>query len=106
MTGRPRNSHNRYGHARRVDVEVKRTARWRELARLIGLRIRYEREKRDIAASELAAAIGSCVRVIHRWESGTNPPHLSSLFAIATALGCDIIDLVPRSNEYLVERYA
>ena len=95
MNGRPRGSPDRYGHAQRVDVEVKKRPQWRALARLIGHGIKTARERRDVAASELAAAIGSSVTVIYRWEKGVNPPHLSSLLAISLALDCPLSALIP-----------
>jgi len=89
-----------------VDVEIRETARWREIAKLVDLRIRREHEKHDIAATELAAAIGTWTRTVHRWEYGDEPPSLRSLFMIAAALGCDVVDLIPRPDEHLLERHA
>ncbi len=86
---------DRKGHATRADHITKRSTQWRVFAEGVGDNIRRRRRMLDISATELAAALGSSLRVIRRWERGTNPPHLATLLAIATALRCDLRDLLP-----------
>lgn len=87
--------HDRFGHATRVDVEIKRTPQWRALCKLVGINIKHARGRRDISAAELAAALGSSRTVIFRWERGENPPHLSAILAISLALDCPLSELLP-----------
>lgn len=95
VTGKPV-GYDRFGHAKRVDVEVARSPQWRALRKIIGLNIKSARGRRDVSASELAAALGSCRTVIFKWERGEVAPHLKCLLAISLALDCPLSELIPQ----------
>lgn len=88
--GRPRGSRDRCGAARFVDSGVRDF-----VVRAFGEQIRRARESADVAADELAMAIGCHPRTIHGLEAGTRTPRLSTLVAIAMALGVPVDHLVP-----------
>jgi DNA-binding XRE family transcriptional regulator len=73
---------------------VRRSAAWLELCREFGVRLRQLRAERQIAASELAAAVGVANGTVLAWERGRVPGPLW-LLACAIALGCTLIDLLP-----------
>ena len=87
---RPRGSRDRLGKARRVDRDALSFA-----VRAFGEQLRHVREDADIAASELAAAIGVGVTTVHSWEASRRIPPLHRLVAIAMALRVPFDHLVP-----------
>lgn len=90
-TGRPPGSQTRFGRAlRRVPLREPEV-RW---LRDVGARMRELREEQDIAASEVAAALGVNDRTIHGWERGYRAPMLANVYRYAAAIGVKPSDIV------------
>lgn len=70
----------------------------------MGLRIRKMRKARGLTQAELAERLGGGADQgrISEWESGKTELQLSSLRAVADALGCSADYLMGRSDEPLV----
>jgi ribosome-binding protein aMBF1 (putative translation factor) len=83
--GRPRGSRDRMGRALRTPHDDRYARAW--AAHNVGEAIRAARERQDIAASELAAAVGVSASCVHQWESGRACPTLGRVMRIAWALG-------------------
>lgn len=98
--GRPPGSADRSGRARRVSSAARRPSAWRSLCEAFGRRVRQIREEQDIAASELAAAIGSSPYTILSWERGDRMPSMAVLCMTATALDCSLVDLMPEEAHH------
>ena len=96
--GRPIGSVDRSGRAVRAQVQHRRSPRWLAFCRALGAQLRRCRESRNIAATELAAAIGAHVQTVWIWERGRQAPCLPMLVAIAAALGCSLADLLPDAD--------
>lgn len=77
-----------------------RSAVWRAFAEAFGQTLRARREDRGIAATELAAAIAASSQTIHAWERGRSVPAVATLLAIAAALGCTLVDLLPERAQF------
>lgn len=93
--GRPRGSTDRHGRCNRVDrVSLRRTA-WRAFAVAFGRRLTELLTERDVAASELAAALDVSVMTVLAWKRGRSVPPSIQLAAIASALSCAFVDLLP-----------
>lgn len=95
--GRPRGSKDRHGKAQRVPIRSDAYARH---VAAIGERIRDIREERDVARSELAAALNVWESTVTNWENGSTRrvPTLRRLVQIAQALDCMVIDLIPQES--------
>ena len=98
--GRPRGSVDLAGRAT-IAVRSHRSRRWRTLCEDFGRHLRAARRERAIAASELAAAIGSSTMTVLAWERGKMMPAMISIDALARALGCALVDLMPESARYM-----
>lgn len=93
--GRPLGSTDRRGRCNRVDrVSLRRTA-WRAFSVAFGRRLADLLTERDIAASELAAALDVHVMTVLAWKRGRSVPPSIQLAAIASALSCAFVDLLP-----------
>jgi DNA-binding XRE family transcriptional regulator len=92
--GRPRGSRDRYGRAIRVDCERLRRSSWPSFCRSFGRRLEDEMRRVDVAASELAAAIGVSPMTVYGWRRGRSVPGMFVIAALATALRCSF-DLLP-----------
>lgn len=55
--------------------------------KLVGKRIRAERESQDMTLDELAVRVGVTPQAIHQYELGLSPLTVSRLVIIARALG-------------------
>lgn len=95
LRGRPRGSPDRHGRCNRVDVATLRRTTWRTFAVGFGRRLATLLEERDVAASELAAALGLSVMTVLAWRRGRSVPPSIWLAAIAIALSCSVVDLLP-----------
>lgn len=93
---RPRGSRDRHGKALRTPHDN----RWAQAyaGTHVGAEIRFAREAQDIAASELAAAIGVDPSTVHQWERGVRTPPLFRLLRIAWALGVTPSSLLGRCD--------
>lgn len=98
--GRPPGSRDRHGRARRVSSAARRPRSWRSLCLAFGRRLRILREEQDIAASELAAAIGASPYTVLSWERGDRMPSMTVLCMTATALDCSLVDLMPEEAHH------
>lgn len=101
--GRPLGSRDRNGRARPIDHRAREMSAWRHLCLAFGARLRFLREERNIAATELAAAIGSCKQTIWQWERGECMPSMPVLLMTAAALDCSLVDLMPDEAHHRVE---
>lgn len=103
--GRPPGSRDRNGRARPVDHRAREMSAWRHFRLAFGARLRFLREEpgRDIAVSELAAAIGCSSSSIHQWERGAEFPSIATLLMVAAALDCSLVDLMPEEAHYRCE---
>jgi DNA-binding XRE family transcriptional regulator len=72
-------------------VGLAEAERW---ARRIGRRIRQVRHDLDVAADELAAALGVDRSFVFAWESGVRRVPLRRVYQIAAALGVRVDDLL------------
>lgn len=99
-TGRPLGSVDRSGRAQRVGSAARRPVAWRSLCEAFGRRLRVLREEQDIAASELAAAIGASQSTILSWERGDRMPSMTVLCMAAAALSCSLVDLMPEEAHH------
>jgi DNA-binding XRE family transcriptional regulator len=102
VIGRPPGSHDRNGRARRIGSAARRPSSWRTLCEAFGRRLRVLREEKDIAASELAAAIGAATATIFSWERGDRMPSMTVLCMVAVALDCSLVDLMPEEAHHRV----
>lgn len=93
--GRPPGSRDRHGRAVRVDCERLRRSSWPGFCRSFGQRLEDEMRRVDVAASELAEAIGVNPMTVYGWRRGRSMPGTFVLAAIATALRCSFVDLLP-----------
>ena len=93
---RPIGSRDRHGKALRTPHDD----RWARAyaATHVGAEIRFAREAQDIAASELAAAVGVDARTVHSWESGRVIPSLPRVLRVAWALGIAPSSLLSRCD--------
>ena len=57
----------------------------------LGTKIRTARELADVRAVELARAVGVTPNTIYRWERDEVEPSVSTLEAVAQALGGDLL---------------
>ena len=62
-------------------------------------KLRALRKSRNLSLSELAEQTGLTKGYLSRIENSSNPPPISTLGKIATALGADITDLFPKIVE-------
>lgn len=102
VRARPRGGPHLTGHAQRADVGGRNTPEWKTLALLIGERIRAVRESKNIAPSELEAAIGCSKSIVRQWERGEKTTSLGTLVAISRALNCALGDLIPHEIRNVV----
>lgn len=100
-TGRPLGSRDRYGRAIPVDRRLRRGARWRLFVVAFGRRLRQLLEGRDVACSELAAAIQVDPMTTYAWTSGRRFPAPPTLLAIAQSLSCSVVDLLPEEAHHI-----
>lgn len=93
---RPRGSRDRHGKALRTPHDD----RWARAyaATHVGAEIRFARESQDIAASELAAAVGVDPSAVFAWEAGRVIPSLPRLMRVAWALGIAPSSLLSRCD--------
>lgn len=101
--GRPLGSRDRNGRAAPVDHRARQMAAMRAFTVALGLRVKQVREEHDIAASELAAAIGMARATIHQWERGAAMPSIATLVLVAAALRCSLVDLLPDEAHHQLE---
>ena len=66
---------------------------------IITKRIKELRKSKNISLGELADQIGLTKGYLSRIENSENPPPISTLGKIATALGADITDLFPKFED-------
>jgi transcriptional regulator with XRE-family HTH domain len=67
--------------------------------RTIPKKLRALRKSKDVTLGELAEQTGLTKGYLSRIENSENPPPISTLGKIATALGSDITDLFPKVEE-------
>src|SRR5947209_20288810 len=65
-----------------------------DLARLVGQRLRAARRERGVAVGALAAAAGVGKGSLSEIENGIRNPTLSTLYAVAGALGVPLATLI------------
>lgn len=70
---------------------------------LIGANLRRKRQEKDISQEELAKALTPPVsyQQIQKYEIGTNRISSSTLYYIAKALGCDVLDFYDQAEELM-----
>ena len=95
--GRPRGSVDRHGRAVRVDRAALERRSWPEFRRAFGRRLEDELRRADVAVTELAAAIDCSPQTVFAWHRGRSVPCAMTIAAIATALRCSFVDLLPDS---------
>lgn len=61
----------------------------------IGALIRAKRQKKGVGFRELAEAVGMSEQMLQKYETGVSALSVVKLVAIATALGCKTLDLIP-----------
>ena len=61
--------------------------------------IKSVRTARGLTQLALAKKVGVDQTAIHQWESGKTHPRFSRLQSIATALGCEIKDLLEEDTK-------
>ena len=66
---------------------------------IISRKLKALRKSRNISLSELAEKVGLTKGYLSRIENSENPPPISTLGKIASALGTDITDLFPKVPE-------
>jgi hypothetical protein len=93
--GRPLGSVDRHGRCHRVDLIRMRRTSWRSFCLAFGHRLSQLLDERDIAATELAAAIDVSVMTVFAWRRGRSVPGSLMLAGIAAAIGCSVVDLLP-----------
>lgn len=93
--GRTRGSTDRHGRCNRVDRASLRRTAWRAFSVAFGRRLTELLTERDVAASELAAALDVSVMTVLAWKRGRSVPPSIQLAAIASALSCAFVDLLP-----------
>lgn len=64
----------------------------------LGRRIRELREERGIAQAELARRVGSSASHLNKLEAGQKAATVTTLAAVAKALGVELADLFPGRN--------
>lgn len=99
--GRPTGSADRRGAATRVDPRFRKPTPWRPFCAEVGRRIEQLMRERDIAASELAAALHRQPSTVFQWLRGDHLPTLLTLAQIALALRCTVVDLLPESAHHV-----
>lgn len=62
--------------------------------KLVGKRIREEREKQNLTQTELAIAVGKDRQYLYKIEAGKVTPNVSTIAVLAEALGVSLNDLV------------
>lgn len=67
-------------------------------AQAVGDRIRAARQGAQLSQGDLAQKLGVKQATISSWETGTRSPGLDDLFAIASALQIEVVDLLPSKN--------
>ena len=79
-------------------VKAKRAYDWRDAGRAIG----FYRRSLHLAQHEVAtlAGLGS-QSIVYYWENGIKEPKISSLVAVAQALGVSEMDLLHPSDEVM-----
>jgi DNA-binding Xre family transcriptional regulator len=92
--GRPLGAVDRHGRAHRAQIRLGTTA-WRSFCVAFGRRLDQLMAERDVAATELAAAIGLHEQSIHILRRGERMPHMVTLAALSQALSCSLVDLLP-----------
>jgi len=92
--GRPLGAVDRHGRAHRAQIRLGTTV-WRSFCVAFGRRLDQLMAERDIAATELAAAIGQHEQSIHQLRRGMRMPHMVTLAAMSEALSCALVDLLP-----------
>lgn len=70
------------------------------LCRDFGEQLTAVMRERAIASSELAAAINVLTQTVMAWRRGVSIPAVASLSAMAVAMSCALIDLMPESARY------
>jgi transcriptional regulator with XRE-family HTH domain len=70
---------------------------------MIGQRIRTKRHAQAITAEQLAQRAGLTLGTVSRIERGANEPTVSSLTAIARALGTTVDDLIGAADPVATE---
>lgn len=101
--GRPIGSKDRSGRAAPVDHRARQMAAMRAFTIALGLRVKQVREEHDIAASELAEAIGACTATVLQWERGAAMPSIATLVLVAAALRCSLVDVLPDEAHHQLE---
>lgn len=99
--GRPRGVKDLRGRANRVDYNTRSGPIWLTFAARIGERLRALRTERQIASSELAAAVGVSTPTIHRLERG-HVPGWPLMIALAIALDVPLVELLPAEAHHRV----
>lgn len=99
--GRPSGSRDRLGAAVCVDRRVRKPTAWRPLAADFGRRLSQLLDERDVAASELAAALGKSAQTVFSWTRGDRLPSIMTMAQVALALRCSIVDLMPESAHHM-----
>ena len=67
-----------------------------DLDRKIGALVRARRYKVEMGQPELAEFLGVTVPAVQKYETGKTPLTLVKLVAIAHALKCSTLDLIPK----------
>lgn len=92
--GRPRGSRDRRGNAYQVQPRplAALCSRFKaSFATRLGVMLRCD----NIAADELAAAIGCSKGTVHSWLGGRATPSVWAMLSISIALHCALADLLP-----------
>lgn len=61
----------------------------------IGDRIRELRESKGLSREQIARKVGVCQQQIHKYENGLCGIKISRLYAIASALKVEVVELLP-----------
>lgn len=93
--GRPRGSIDRHGRCVRVDVVALGRTSWRAFSAAFGHRLEQLLKERDVAVTELAAAVHVSPQTVFAWLRGRSVPLPLRLAAVSRALGCSLVDLLP-----------
>ena len=76
------------------------TALERKLRELVGERVAQARMRANLSQRELGGSSGVHPAALSSLENGRRAPRVDELFRLAACLGCEALDLIPRSIEF------